>query len=167
MEGAGMPKIMDITGLRSGRLVAVRFSHLKNHRTFWVCLCDCGKELLVASGGIRGGWQKSCGCSRRKPLTHGHTSTKERTPTYQSWKGMLNRCRTPSHNRYDLYGGRGITVCERWLSFENFLADMGERPEGKTLDRIDSDGNYGPWNCRWATSLEQRHNRRDYIAAHG
>lgn len=85
------------------------------------------------------------------------------SPTYSSWRAMLARCRQPNNNRFQYYGARGIQVCERWLSFENFLEDMGERPAGLSIDRIDVDGNYEPGNCRWATPLEQRHGRRDYV----
>jgi len=92
--------------------------------------------------------------------THGHAPHGAFTPTYWTWQGMHARCRYPSSSGYKHYGGRGITVCDRWASFENFLADMGERPKGTSIDRINVDGNYEPGNCRWATPKEQRQNRR-------
>ncbi len=99
---------------------------------------------------------------------HGHTSRTSRTPTYFSWQAMKMRCLNPRHKKFYLYGGRGISVCERWLeSFDNFLSDMGERPDGKTLDRYpNKDGNYEPGNCRWATQTEQLSNRRSYSSGH-
>jgi hypothetical protein len=91
---------------------------------------------------------------------HGH-ATKLRSPTYNSWRAMLQRCKNPKHDRYQYYGGRGVTVHAEWTKFENFLKDMGERPDGKTLDRIETNGNYEPGNCRWATKKQQERNKRE------
>lgn len=128
----------------------------------WSCVCDCGNEITVRSKNLLSGNTKSCGCLKLEGnnFRHGHALTYSASPTYRSWQKMRSRCNNPRNNRWEEYGGRGISVCRRWDVFENFLADMGERPEGTTLDRINVDGDYKPGNCRWATPKEQRENRR-------
>jgi hypothetical protein len=132
-----------------------------NNRRYFECRCDCGNVKSVRLGLIRNGQSKSCGClitETQKLLrtTHGRTGTLE----YKSWSAMKERCGNPKNIKWNLYGGRGIIVCDRWLnSFQNFFNDMGPRPVGTTLDRINSNGNYEPSNCRWSTILEQNKNR--------
>lgn len=128
------------------------------------CMCSCGKEVILAKFNFTSGHTKSCGhlIKTTKPkLTHGRTCNGKLDGTYMSWRKMLERVRYPQFNPHYI----GISICDRWEprqggSWENFLADMGERPEGKSLDRIKPDGNYEPGNCRWATPLEQSQNRR-------
>lgn len=133
----------------------------------WVARCDCGDRLVAAVRDIRSGHTKSCGCASSRWKADGkRTHGREGTSEYRTWSHMKGRCYTPTDAKFQHYGGRGITVCERWLnSFENFLSDMGERPPGLTLDRIDTNGNYEPGNCRWATPLVQSRNRRFCKAA--
>jgi hypothetical protein len=130
----------------------------------WVCLCECGNATRVRGSDLASGRTRSCGCLhteiRRTARKHGHARRAGVSPTFQSWSSMLTRCTNPNNAQFHDYGGRGIQVCDRWLKFENFLADMGERPDGLTLDRRDSNGNYAPGNCRWATWDEQGQNRR-------
>lgn len=124
----------------------------------YLCQCDCGNTIPVPATQFTTGRKKSCGCLTNKGNpTHG----KCRTGTYSSWRSMLGRCYRTTDPGYKNYGGRGISVCEKWHKFENFHADMGDRPEGMTLDRFpDQNGNYEPGNCRWATDIQQHRNIR-------
>lgn len=151
--------MIDLTGQRFGRLAAIKPTGERKGTAFvWQCLCDCGKEHFVNSNNLRTGHVKSCGCLRKEKITiHGMW----KTPVYTTWKQMIQRCENPKSPTYKWYGGRGIKVCEQWHNFCDFFEDMGERPDGKTLDRWpDNDGNYEPGNCRWATPKEQQANSR-------
>lgn len=160
------PKPQDFTGQRFGRLTILRESEERTaaHR-FWVVRCDCGTEKRVKQQAFKSGAVVSCGCFQKEVAASigRKTGTKHGmygTPTYNCWASMWERCTTPTQGSYRYYGGRGITVCERWSDFSNFFADMGEKPLGLTLDRKDPNGNYEPGNCRWATWTEQRLNQR-------
>lgn len=138
-----------------------RLSVIKNAKGGWLCRCDCGAEKIVRAQALKTGATQSCGCYkaevRHRPWKHGMTYK----PIYRLWVSMIDRCTRPNVPNFKSYGARGIKVCERWQTFENFYADMGDRPDGKTLDRIDQNGNYELGNCRWATHKVQARNRRD------
>lgn len=160
-----MTQRINITGQRFGLLVAVSY----HGGTRWNCVCDCGSTAVVASLDLRQGHTRSCGCYRaeattKRMTTHGMTGT----PTYRSWLSMRRRCYDQDHPQHRYYGGAGIEVCDRWRNdFAAFLSDMGERPEGTTLDRVNRHGNYEPGNCRWATQKAQMNNTRRSIEFEG
>ena len=151
----------DMTGKRFGRLSVVSYSGKNNRRlALWSCLCDCGTTTLVTGARLRNGATSSCGCFRRDRGKQNATHGMHGTHAYRIWIGMLSRCRNKNATGYKNYGGRGISVCNEWLEFENFYKDMGPPPEGLTLDRKDTNGDYSKGNCRWATWFEQADNKR-------
>jgi hypothetical protein len=136
----------------------------RRHDRFFLCRCDCGKRTEVAGHKLKSGRIKSCGCWRLENATlHGCARDGKNTAAYKCWAGMKNRCNSRSNTAYRHYGGRGIKVCDRWMSFKAFLEDMGEPPPGGTIDRINNDGNYAPGNCRWLTMKGQANNKRQNL----
>lgn len=165
-----MPAFVDRTGMRYGRLSVLERAPTVNGRTYWACRCICGREVVVMGQSLHAGTTVSCGCNRAERIrekghnvTHGLSGTR----TYRIWCGMRKRCLNPAARAYARYGGRGVTACERWSRFENFLADMGECPDGLTIERIDNDRGYEPSNCKWATYAEQSANRRNTVKFDG
>lgn len=160
--------VKDIVGQTFGRLTVIsRDGHI-GVRAAWFCRCECGRERRATTTDLQTKTgPKSCGCYRKGPTAyyhrHGHSPQQGASATYFSWQAMLSRCGNPQNQAFKYYGGRGVTVCDRWRDFNHFLEDMGERPAGLTLDRIDPYGNYEPANCRWADAQLQSENTRRSI----
>lgn len=166
---------IDLTGQRFGRLVVLEYAGKDKHRAFlWLCRCDCGEIKVVRASGLRTGHTKSCNCLHREKskelatknfTKHGHTRDRKHSPSFNSWQSMKSRCLDPNSISYPSYGALGVTVCDRWNpakggSFENFLADLGQRPIGTSLGRYGDVGPYQPDNCKFMTQAEQVANRR-------
>jgi len=156
-----MGKIYDRVGCKYNRLVVTSYAHRKNGKAYWNCLCDCKNTTVASGSNLVTGAVKSCGCAKKGcNIIHGKTGTVE----YSTWARMRQRCYNELNLDYESYGGRGIIVCERWHDFENFLEDMGKRPNNKSsIDRIDNDGNYELSNCKWSSDSEQAINKRNTL----
>lgn len=157
-----MSRRKNLVGQKFGRLFVLQSADpTPTGQAVWQCVCDCGTIKSIRGYDLAGGKVISCGCKRTESFhslitKHGRSSSR----TYESWQNMHQRCSNPNNPNYPYYGALGVSVCERWSEFQNFLEDMGERPEGLTLDRVDPCGNYEPSNCRWASRLEQSRNQR-------
>jgi len=161
-----MPKYLNLIGQKFGRLTVIKRTD-KKPRAWYLCKCDCGSEKVMSSMILRSGDAKSCGCLKKETdgkhcLKHGHAPSKDKlpSPTYHSWRAMKQRCLNPNHKGYHDYGARGITICERWMNFENFLHDMGIRPDGTEIERKDNSLGYFKENCVWATHSTNCRNTR-------
>lgn len=160
----------NLTGQRFTRLTAVACAGRGKHGYLWECMCDCGNTVVATVNHLTQGSTKSCGClntevraqqCRARSTTHGMAARGRVHPLYSTWANIIQRTTNPDRRDYQFYGGRGVQVCDRWRkSFEAFVSDMGDRPEGLTLDRIDVNGDYTPENCRWASWDVQHQNTR-------
>jgi hypothetical protein len=166
-----MPKPIDMTGKRFGKLVVIeRHGSCSNRHYTWLCKCDCGKKSIVIGGKLRDGSTRSCGCLRDEVRTSGNTTHgKWNTPEWKAWNNIIQRCTNQNSPAYRNYGGRGISVCSEWRhSFDKFYTDMGKRPSSKhSIDRIENNGNYEPNNCRWTTEKVQQNNKRNNVNRSG
>ncbi len=154
---------MDMIGKTFGILIVLsREDNDKCGQLRWLCLCRCSQKKTIYGKHLRSGHTRSCGCLAKNNSTrHKHSKGGKSSKTYTSWNLMVRRCVNPNNPSYNNYGGRGISVCRRWRKFDNFLEDMGVRPDGQQIDRIDNNGNYCKSNCRWVTSQQNNRNRRN------
>lgn len=160
--------LADLTGKRFGRLTVIKrvLPNYQGKQARWLCRCDDGNESIVRTFALKGGYIKSCGClhdelCRERATKHGHGLSSNRSPEFRAWINARRRCYDTKMISYPNYGGRGIQMCEEWRNdFTAFLRDMGPRPKGTTLDRVDNDGNYDKANCRWSDWLTQVRNSR-------
>jgi hypothetical protein len=174
--------MIDLTGERYGRLVVVEFDRLQKHKTYWKCVCDCGMTVIATGNNLRSGNTKSCGCLHRETVretgksnaTHSESHS-NRTRLYTIWCGMRQRCNNPNKEAFKHYGGKGVTVCPEWEKYSEFKkwALANGYADNLCIDRIDSNGNYAPDNCRWITASEntaranKNHTSRKVIRGEG
>lgn len=152
----------ELSGQLFGRLTVIEFSEVKTKRAVWKCQCSCGNITYVPTHKLKSGHTQSCGCLHKEKFNCGHPKHGMwNTGTYRTWYAMVYRCTKSNHHRYEDYGGRGITVCDEWLEFENFIRDMGVRPDNRTLERNDNNKGYNKENCCWSTITEQGANKRN------
>lgn len=157
--------LINIVGQKFGRLTVKSHLGRKHHTSMWRCKCDCGNVVDVQGGAIKNGSIKSCGCWQsdrmaKLNLKHGFARNGVKVPEYKTWEGMRRRCENSADKSFPHYGGKGISVCDRWKDFQVFLSDIEPRPSPRhSLDRIDVNGNYEPSNCRWATASQQCRNK--------
>lgn len=165
-------ELIDLTGKEFGRLRVLalhpeRYRYGEQTAPCWLCRCDCGTEIIVRGCHLRSGNTASCGCARIEKLKHNAKHGLSESRAYRIWHNMKSRCLNPNSTSYSYYGGRGIGFDERWCEFKAFYADVGDPPNGLSLDRPDNDGNYGPTNWRWADRSMQNRNQRHRIKRKG